>query len=75
MVVGKETTANYAVGNSYMDALAHHRIQCGERAASLDLGIMGEEGLLAENEDLMAKMNAPGNLVPILSSQLHALLD
>lgn len=74
-IVGKETTANYAAGNSYMDALAHHRLQSGERAASLDLGIMEEEGLLAENEDLMARMKAPGNLVPILSSQLHALLD
>ena len=74
-VVGKETTANYAAGNTYMDALAHHRVQCGERAVSLDLSIMEEEGLLAENKDLMTRMKAPGNLVPILSSQLHALLD
>lgn len=36
---------------------------------------MEEEGLLAVNEDLMARMKAPGNLVPVLSSQLHALLD
>ena len=28
---------------------------------------MEEEGLLAETEDLMARMKAPGNLVPVLS--------
>ena len=75
MIVGKETRANYAAEYSCTDALAHHRIQCGERAASLDLGFMEEEGLLPENEDLRAKMKAAGDLVQILSSQLHALLD
>lgn len=74
-VVGKETTANYAAGSSYMDALAAHRVRNGEKAISLDLGIMDEEGLLAENKDLMAKMKAPGTLIPIQSKQLHALLD
>ena len=74
-IVGKETTANYAAGNAYMDALAHHRIRNGQKAVSLDLGIMEEEGLLAENADLMAIMKAPGTLVPLRSAQLHALLD
>ncbi len=74
-VVGRETTANYAAANTFMDALAHHRILCGEKAASLDLGIMEEEGILAENKDLMARVKAQGNLIPILSTQLHALLD
>ena len=58
-----------------MDALAHYRVQIGEKAASLDLGIMEEEGLLANNPSLMAKMKAPGIFTPIRSTELHALLD
>ena len=74
-LVGKETTANYASGSSYMDSLAIHRVRSGEKAISLDLGIMEEEGLLAANLALMAKMKAPGTFIPLRSSQLHALLD
>ena len=74
-IVGKESQANYAAGNSYMDALAHYRVSNGEKAVSLDLGLMEQEGLLAENASLMAKLKAPGYWIPILSNQLHALLD
>ena len=73
-IVGKETMANYSAGNVYVDALARYRIQLGEKAVSLDLGIMEDEGFLAENPDLMTKMKASGTLISINPVQLHALL-
>ena len=74
-VIGKETTANYSAGNSYMDALARYRIAIGEKAASLDLGIMEEEGILAEDAELMARVKASGAIIPMVPQELHALLD
>ena len=74
-IVGKETQASYAAGNSYMDALARYRISIGEKAASIDLGIMEEIGFLANSPKAMAKMKAPGNLIPLFPEDLFALLD
>ena len=74
-ILGKETQANYAAANSYMDALARYRVSIGEKAVSIDLGIMEEIGLLASYPDIMAKMKAPGNLIPLFPKDLEALLD
>lgn len=74
-IVGKEGRANYAAGNTYMDALAHHRTDTGEKAASIALGMMEDADMLAENADLMAKMRAAGIWMPILPKELHALFD
>lgn len=73
--VGKETQANYTAGNSYMDALIRYRTSIGEKAASIDLGIMEEVGLLASSPENMAKMKAPGTLISLFPRDLEALLD
>lgn len=74
-VIGSGAQANYAAGNAYMDALAHHRISHGEKATSLDLGWMESEGVIAENEFLQKGIAAAGFLVPISQETFHALLD
>ena len=51
-VIGNGGQANYAAGNTSMDALANYRIAHGEKAVSLDLGWMEAEGVVAENEKL-----------------------
>lgn len=56
-IVGHVGQANYAAGNTFQDALAHHRVQCGENAASLDLGLFTFTGRVARDPRLL-KINA-----------------
>ena len=74
-ITGQGGQANYAAGNTYKDALAHYRITQGEKAVSIDLGVMVSEGFLAENDFLMHRMMASGLYVPLKNTQLFALLD
>lgn len=74
-VVGSAGQANYAAGNTYMDALAHYRHALGERAVALDLGAMLDHGFLAENDVLRDRILSAGLLQGIHSSELLALLD
>ncbi len=74
-IIGSGGQANYAAGNTYMDALAHYRIAHGEKAVSLDLGWMKAEGVVARNEKLEKAFEAAGFLMPIYQKELHALLD
>lgn len=74
-VVGSGGQGNYAAGNTYMDALAHYRVSCGERATSLDLGWMKTEGVVAESSFLSNSMAAGGSFLPISQAELFALLD
>lgn len=74
-IVGLRGQANYAAGNTYMDALARYRVARGERAASLDLGAMTDDGLLAENTELLNRVLAYGALNPISRAECFATLD
>ncbi|TVY16317.1 Reducing polyketide synthase FUB1 [Lachnellula arida] len=74
-IIGLGGQANYAAGNTYMDALAHYRISQGEKGSSLDLGAITDKGLLAQNEVLLNRVLAGGNLLPVSSKELFAILD
>jgi hypothetical protein len=74
-IVGKETTANYAAGNSYMDSLARYRVSTGQKAISLDLGLMEEVGLLAADSALMASAKSTGVFTPLVPLHLFGALD
>jgi len=47
-VFGNRGQSNYAAAGAYEDALAYHRRARGQRATTLDLGIMRDVGVLAE---------------------------
>lgn len=47
-VMGLISQVNYGAANSYLDALARFRIANGQKAVSLNLGLLAEEGFLHE---------------------------
>ncbi|KAJ0418705.1 hypothetical protein BJY00DRAFT_314616 [Aspergillus carlsbadensis] len=47
-VFGNRGQGNYAAAGAYEDALAHHRRSQGLKAVTIDLGVMRDSGVLAE---------------------------
>lgn len=74
-VIGMGGQANYASGNTYQDALARYRIAIGEKAVSLDLGMMLDVGFVAESKSIQDSMTAKGFFMPVTELELHALLS
>ena len=67
--------ANYAAGNTYLDALVRSRVASGQKATSLDLGWMETEGVVAESSALSTSIAEAGHMIPISQADFHALLD
>ena len=74
-IVGSIGQSNYAAGNTYQDALAHHRVLMGEKAIALDLGWMGSVGIIAENEQYRRGKEAAADMAQIEENEFHALLE
>ncbi|KAG4034475.1 hypothetical protein MFRU_003g04360 [Monilinia fructicola] len=74
-VLGAAEQANYAAGNTYLDALARYRISKGQPAVSIDLGVRKGEGFLAEHKDLLKRCSGPGYFIDVPQEQLFAMLD
>ena len=74
-IFGATSQVNYATGNSYKDGIARYRIAQGEKAASIDLGMMTAEGVLAENQGLLTLLRRSGFFMEIAQAELFALLD
>lgn len=58
-----------------MDELAQYRVAKGEKAVAIDLSILADDGMLAENKSLMEMVKSTGALIPIFAKDLDALLD
>ncbi|MCJ1250982.1 hypothetical protein MMC30_008212 [Trapelia coarctata] len=74
-LAGLRGQANYAAGNTYEDALARYHIAHGEKVVSLDLGAMTDDGILAENPELLNRVLTYGALDPISRQKFFAILD
>ena len=73
-VLGSRSQSNYGAANTYEDTLAKHRIKHGEKAVSLDIGMINSVGFVAERQEVMDSQLLTG-LSGIEETQLHALLD
>lgn len=72
---GNRSQANYSAGNTFKDSLAHYRISHGQKAVSIDLGLMVDQGLVSEDASLLAGMRRIGHLIDIRMDELLALMD
>lgn len=74
-IIGLGGQANYAAGNTYIDALAEYRIRHGQKATTLNLGWMASEGVVAGNKLFQQRLKMVGSAIPIPTEQFHAILD
>lgn len=72
--MGSYGQCNYAAGNTYQDELAAHRVQNNLKAVSLDLGVLGSIGYVAENAYIQAMMRTRGVLTEASEENLLALI-
>ncbi|KAL4934290.1 uncharacterized protein BDV17DRAFT_296996 [Aspergillus undulatus] len=75
-IFGSKGQANYAAGNTFQDALAAHRFGLGEKATSIDLGLIGFTGAVVDDARLQERLLSGDTLLtPISEVEIHALLD
>ncbi|RAK99269.1 MDR/SDR family oxidoreductase [Aspergillus ibericus CBS 121593] len=74
-IIGLTGQSNYAAGNSYMDSLARYRVAHGQKAISLDLGPMVDDGILVETAGFLDKVLGYGSLAPVTRAQFYGIFD
>jgi NADPH-dependent curcumin reductase CurA len=72
-LIGQKGQANYAAGNSFLDALAEYRKVRGLPACSIDLGAIDDVGYMSEHVDLLKALDTKA-WTPINQSLLHEIL-
>ena len=72
-IFGSRSQSNYAAGGAYQDALAHHRRAQGLKAVTVDLGIMRDVGVMAEQgaTDYLEEWTVPFGM---REGELHVLM-
>ncbi|KAB5517403.1 putative polyketide synthase [Coniochaeta sp. 2T2.1] len=74
-VIGQSSSANYTAGCAFQDAVASHRVTaCGQRALSLDIGWIGNVGIIAETAAYQRRRRTDQDLQTIDDTELLALL-
>lgn len=59
-IVGQPGQANYASGNTFLDAFVQYRTGLGLPISAIDIGAVADVGYIAQNRELMQKMAATG---------------
>lgn len=60
-IIGQRGQANYAGANSFLDAFVKYRHGLGLRAGSLAIGLITDQGVVAENQGLRDRLISQGN--------------
>jgi hypothetical protein len=73
--VGGTASVNYSSACSYQDALTHYRNGIGEKATTLNLGVMVDDGVLRDNDAVRTALIGTGYLLGITQKEMFALLE
>ncbi|KAL0930068.1 polyketide synthase [Colletotrichum truncatum] len=73
-IVGNKGQANYAAGNTFLDAFADYRRSLGLKANSVDLGLIQDVGYVAEQEGFEARFDTR-QWTPITEGTLRKILS
>lgn len=68
-IVGQAGQANYASGNSFLDAFAQYRNDLGLAASVVDMGAVEDVGWISEHQGMMGKMSRSG-FKPVLEQEV-----
>ncbi|KAF2260237.1 polyketide synthase PksD [Lojkania enalia] len=74
-IVGSPGQSNYAAGCTFQDALCRRRVQQGQKAISIDLGVMRTIGIVAETGRLQKNFGESRAMIKIEEAEFLALLD
>ena len=72
--IGQPGQANYASGNTFLDAFVQYRTNLGLPASAMDIGAVGDVGYISQDPELMHKMAATGFKVLKEQEVLDALV-
>jgi hypothetical protein len=75
IIIGSGGQANYAAGNTYQDALAAYRVARGQKAVSLDLSVMQEDGYFVNHKEALEQYLRIKKLVPMTQKNLFTVLN
>jgi hypothetical protein len=73
--VGGTASVNYSAACAYQDALMHYRNFLGEKAATFNLGVMVDDGVLRDNDPVRTALIRTGYLLGITQREMFALLE
>ncbi|KAG5918681.1 hypothetical protein E4U53_004073, partial [Claviceps sorghi] len=68
-IVGQAGQANYASGNSFLDAFAQYRTDLGLAASVVDMGAVEDIGWISEHHGMMGTMSRSG-FKPVLEQEV-----
>jgi acyl carrier protein len=74
-ILGNAGQSNYSAGNTFQDALARFRNSRGQKALSLNLGMIMGQGYVAENDAVRERLLRKAEFFPIVLEELLAMLD
>ncbi|KAH8433187.1 beta-ketoacyl reductase [Aspergillus melleus] len=73
--LGGTAAANYSAACAFQDAFAYYRNTLGERATTLNLGVMLDDGVLRDNDTVRGVLMGTGYLIGITRKNMFALLE
>jgi hypothetical protein len=74
-MIGSSGQASYCTGNTYQDGLAAYRVSQGQKAVSLDLSAMADEGYFTNHQDDLVQYNQIKKIVPMGQKDLFTILE